>query len=100
MAYGRADFELNSYLQPFNRHNDFAYHPTYLNNSNLPDYTYPHYRADYVFVTYNPSKVEPVYNLLRVFDAGTWLCTMLSLIVVTLVYSTICRMRNVDSFLN
>lgn len=59
----------------------------YLQNNAMPDFSHPLYRADMVLVTNNPARVEPIYNVVRVFDIGTWLSILASLIAVTVIYS-------------
>ncbi len=93
--YQRADFKLQSGLQPWQDDHDFAHHPLHLTNMGLLDHTYPSFRSDVVFVTNNPSKVEPMYNIVRVFDPKTWLMLIFTLMAVTLAYAIICRTTKV-----
>ncbi len=93
--YGRADFKVQSSMQPFSEHHDYTFMPLHSNNSVLLDDTFPYFTLDNVLVTYNPGVVEPTYNLVRVFNFKVWLLMLLSLAGVTLTYSILCRIKKV-----
>ncbi len=52
----------------------------------LADFSHPLYQMDMVIMTNVPGKLEPIYNLVRVFEYQIWLLLAVSLIAVTIVF--------------
>ncbi len=93
---GRADFAIENFLQHYPTHGYMAMHPLYVHNSVVADYSIPLYQMDAVFMTNVPGKIEPIYNLVHVFDYQIWLWLIVSLITVTSVYSIITKIIKVS----